>query len=1058
MKISDLELKLLKNISRVSLINGTKILESNRIIRVSGKNINGLYNLYGKIKGDNTIINYNPHIRIDLKNGEILLTKCECHNFESENTYNSIFICEHLAAIIIKFFDKAKKQIKVKNTYVKEQSRKDLSNNLINYIINKNIDKKQLEIDVALREVKDKSGDYFEASFFVGNTTKHLINIKEFIENIVGGKDFYIGKGLIYSPKNYCFNEQDESLINFIEEYLSICKNDFKGETIKIFPENLRSFLSIISEKKIKFKYDYQSYLCDIKKSKLPISFTLKKIKDDYVLTTKKVFPISLNNKMNVFLYDREIYISPINHLKAYGKLYKELKENKEIRIYNEVGIEKLNDLILLLDKISTEFNIEQDIINDLDNLIDFKFNFSKKLDEKICEVKIIKNKEEIDYSDKRLASDRILKMSRKIRNIESEFNKYRFYCVDKKFIFQGNDDEYYEFLKYGINHIKKIGEINYLKEKNNFKLYRSSDIKYFLNKDKEDNIKFSFSLDDLSKSDLHTMYNAWKEKKTYIKLDDGSFVNLEDEKVLNFLRLIENLNIDLIKEDDSYLIDENKLYYLNKRLNKEEFNIIGREVLNEISNKLDYINKEEFKVPKTLKASLREYQINGYKWLKSLSYLGFGGILSDEMGLGKTIQIISFLLSESNKKSLVITPTSLIYNWYEEFRKFAPSLKIGIVHGELKNRTKVLEDIKKYDVLITTYGTLRNDCLKYENIKFDNLIIDEAQNINNPKSKVTESVKSINAKIKFALTGTPIENNLIDLWSLFDFIMPGYIFSKEVFSKRFINKDEKSKQELRIMIKPYILRRLKRDVIKELPDKIENKFFVEMTTDQKKIYKTYIKDIQNKLKQIENSNNRITIFSYLTRLRQLCLDPSLIVEEYEGGSGKINIAKELIKKSIENNHKILLFSQFTSVLYKVCNELKNEKIEYLYLDGSTPSKERIRLVEEFNNNKELKIFLISLKAGGTGLNLTSADMVIHFDPWWNPAIEEQATDRAHRIGQKNVVQVIKLITKESIEEKILLLQEDKKSLIEDIITGELKEDGLLNKLNKDELLELFKI
>ncbi|MBW6410560.1 DEAD/DEAH box helicase [Clostridium sp. YB-6] len=1058
MKISDLELKLLKNISRASLIKGRKILESNRIIRVSGKNINGIYNLYGKIKCDSNIINYNPHLRIDLKSGKILLTKCECFNLELEDNCNSIFICEHLASIIIKFFDKAKKQIELKNRYIKEQSKKDLSNNLIDYITKENRDKKQLEIDVALKEVKDKSRDYFEASFFVGITTKNLINIKEFIECVINRKNFYIGKGLNYNYKNHYFNEEDENLINFIEEYLSICKNDFKGDAIKIFPENLRSFLNIISGKKIKFKYDYQSYLCDIKKTNLPISFTLKKIKDNYVLRTKKIFPIPLNNKMNVFLYDREIYISPINHLKAYSKLYKEFKENKEIRIYQDVDIEKLNNLILLLDEISTEFNIDQDIINDLDKLIDFKFNFSKKLDKKNCEVKIIKNKEEIDYSDERLIFDRIFKMSRKIKNIERELNKYRFYYIDRKFIFQGNDDEYYEFLKSGINHIKKIGEINDLKEMKDFKLYNSADIKYFFNKDKEENVKFSFLLSDLSNKDLNTIYNAWKEKRTYIKLEDGSFVNLEDEEVLNFLRLIENLNIDLIKEDDSYLIDENKLYYLNEKLNKEGLNIKGKEVLNEVLDKLNYINKEEFRVPKNLKASLREYQTNGYKWLKSLSYLGFGGILSDEMGLGKTIQIIAFLLSESNTRSLVITPTSLIYNWYEEFRKFAPSLKIGIVHGELKNRTKVLEDIKKYDVLITTYGTLRNDCLKYENIKFDNLIIDEAQNINNPKAKVTEAVKSIDAKIKFALTGTPVENNLIDLWSLFDFIMPGYLFTKEVFSKKFINKEEKSKQELRIMIKPYILRRLKSDVIKELPDKIENKFFVEMTTDQKKIYKIYIKDIQNKLKQIENSNNRITIFSYLTRLRQLCLDPSLIIEEYKGGSGKINVAKELIKKSIENNHKILLFSQFTSVLHKVCDELKNEKIEYLYLDGSTTSKERIKLVEEFNNNEKLKIFLISLKAGGTGLNLTSADMVIHFDPWWNPAIEEQATDRAHRIGQRNVVQVIKLITKESIEEKILLLQDDKKALIEDIITGELKEERLINKLGREELLDLLMI
>ena len=373
----------------------------------------------------------------------------------------------------------------------------------------------------------------------------------------------------------------------------------------------------------------------------------------------------------------------------------------------------------------------------------------------------------------------------------------------------------------------------------------------------------------------------------------------------------------------------------------------------------------------------------------------------------------------------------------------------------EIKKKEFLQKNINEYDVLLTTYGTLRNDYNLYEDINFDYCIIDEAQNIKNSLSQSSEVVKKLNAKVKFALTGTPIENNLMELWSLFDYIMPGYLYSKKKFQDKFI-KNEKGIIELKKYIKPFILRRLKNDVMSELPDKIEKRYVVEMTKEQKKVYKTYIDNIKNKMKEKDLIKDKITIFSYLTKLRQLALDPGILVDGYIGGSGKIDVTVDLINEFINNNHKILLFSQFTSVLDSIKTIFDAEGIEYFYLDGSTKASERVSLVNEFNNSNKVKVFLISLKAGGTGLNLTSADVVIHFDPWWNPAIEDQATDRAHRFGQKNVVEVIKLISKGSIEEKIIKLQESKKEIINEIMNGNYTNGGFLSSLDADEIKELF--
>ena len=477
--------------------------------------------------------------------------------------------------------------------------------------------------------------------------------------------------------------------------------------------------------------------------------------------------------------------------------------------------------------------------------------------------------------------------------------------------------------------------------------------------------------------------------------------------------------------------------------------------MVKDICDKFKSVENVKLDIPSNLNATLRDYQISGLQWLNTLNHYNFGGILADEMGLGKTLQTIAFLLTQKGKKSLIVTPTSLIYNWNIEFEKFAPDMSVLLIHGSKKEREDNLKDLDKYDVIITTYGTLRNDLENYENIVFDYCVIDEAQNIKNPVALSTEAVKSINAKMRFALTGTPIENNLLELWSIFDFVMPGYLYNRNKFQNIFISSEDNTKN-LKKLIKPFVLRRTKKEVMKELPPKIEKNFFVELNKDQRKIYSAYIQDVQEKMKDINLKKDKITILSFLTKLRQLCLDPRVLLDDYTKKSSKVDACLDILEESIQHNHKILLFSQFTSVLKNLGQELDKNNITYSYLDGQTNAKERLKLVDEFNETDNSKVFLISLKAGGTGLNLTSADVVIHFDPWWNPAVEDQASDRAHRFGQKNVVEVIKLIAKGTIEEKILKLQENKKDLIDEFINGDLSNGNVLKSLSDTEIIDLF--
>lgn len=561
--------------------------------------------------------------------------------------------------------------------------------------------------------------------------------------------------------------------------------------------------------------------------------------------------------------------------------------------------------------------------------------------------------------------------------------------------------------------------------------------------------MNMKLDIDGVDSNEYRDIFSSYKNNNRLYRMKNGAYLDLKDKDLEQAFKLIDILNI--YNDFDNMKIPNNKAIYLEKLIEDEDLNFVkGSKYVSNVVKKFKKVKSESYQTPKDLNATLRDYQVSGFEFFKTLSDYEFGAILADEMGLGKTIQTIAFLLSNKDKKSIVITPTALIYNWKSELEKFAPTLKVGILHAVKSEREKILDNIDNYDVLLTTYTTYKNDMDKYKNINFDYCIIDEAQNIKNPDAIITKAIKNVNAKVRFALTGTPIENNLMELWSIFDFIMPGYLYNKSKFKSIFVNND-KNIIELKKLIKPFILRRTKKEVIKELPDKIEQKIIIDLEKEHKRAYKGYVNLITRKIK--ENNQDNITVFSYLTKLRQLCLSPELMVKNYQGKNSKLDVLINIINDSSDD--KILVFSQFTKVLEVIGKRLNEENIPYSYLDGKTSAKDRVKLVEEFNTNNN-KVFLISLKAGGTGLNLTSANIVVHFDPWWNPAVEDQASDRAHRIGQKNVVNVIKLIAKDTAEERVINLQETKKELIEDVINGNLDNSATLKNLSKDDIIDLF--
>ena len=627
-------------------------------------------------------------------------------------------------------------------------------------------------------------------------------------------------------------------------------------------------------------------------------------------------------------------------------------------------------------------------------------------------------------------------------------------------------DDELYELKVFGIDALNKYGKVLGSEAFNNIRIYKKPSTGMGVSV-KSNLLQLEFLSQDMSAEELANIVTSYRKKKKYYRLKTGAFIDMDSEYMESFNEMLNVLEIspkDL--RTGALTVPLYRSLYIDEMMETHEELVERRdESFRNLIEKFDNIKSMDFAPPKEVENTLRSYQREGFKWLRSVEELGFGGILADDMGLGKTLQIIALLIDAKKngrlKKALIVCPASLVYNWSEEISKFDTEgkLSVSVLAATREERQKSLEEHDGVDIYISSYDTLRRDISLYHDMKFSHQIIDEAQFIKNQNTGVAKAVKTVKANVKYALTGTPIENRLSELWSIFDYIMPGFLYSYNLFRTKYENtivKDgnEESAKLLSKMISPFVLRRLKSEVAMDLPDKIEEIRVSRFDKEQQLAYDTEL----TKLKKVlygdrEYNSTKMIILAEITKLRQICCDPGLIFDNYTGESAKLETCIDLVKSGIEAGHKILLFSQFTSMFDIISKRFEKENISSYVITGSTSKEKRIKLVNDFNND-DTNVFLISLKAGGTGLNLVGADIVIHYDPWWNFAAQNQATDRAHRIGQKNKVTVYRLIAKGTIEEKIVKLQETKKDLADKVLNFE--EGVSLANISKEELLELL--
>lgn len=786
--------------------------------------------------------------------------------------------------------------------------------------------------------------------------------------------------------------------------------NILKNVEFKIHEEEIRKLLFTLINSSVLINIESMEYNCKVLKESLPLKFSIKKDDNKIKLQTIKTHIIALDNKKTIFIYNNNVYIPPINQCKTYAPLYDILDK----KYYTYVKEKSLNKVIKILNCIG-QLNLSDEV----------KEYLSKQCN---IELLIYKEKESIYCKFNVLEKNKYLLNTSKIKFIEEILFANKFTKKGVEYLFLGEDEDLYSLLN---TNIYNYCNLIISKELGNISILTKDKITSSITEDKE-KMSFYLSFENIDNAEIEEAIKSYNAGNDFYKFTNNQFINFKNEYFSSLMKMLSFVNYkgEILELDLGY-----------SELIKSSVDNI------EIIKKAEEEEKE-INIPCNLKAKLRDYQKEGLNFLQNKKDKGLFGILADEMGLGKTVQTISYILNNKKDKTLIITPTSLVYNWEAEFKKFAPQLDVVCIYGNKSKRNKYLEDLSKYSVILTSYGTINMDIEFYKNVKFDNLIIDEGQIIKNPKAIVTKNVKSINSKTKFVLTGTPFENNYLELWSIFDFLKPGYLFSEKEFKNKFLH-DKDNIKYLKMMIKPFILRRTKKQVLKELPDKIERIYYVKMTDEQRKYYNTKFKKFTKEAKAM---NNSISVLALLTKLRQIALDPSIIDDYYYGGSGKINAAMEIINKCNIDNKKIIIFSQFTSLLDRLKERLNKNNINFYYLDGKTKSNTRVSLCDDFNNN-DINVFLISLKAGGTGLNLTSAQTVLHFDPWWNPQIENQATDRAHRIGQKNQVEVIKLIAKDTIEEKIQYLKEEKSNIFNYLMNY-----NEVSSVSIVELLEIFNV
>lgn len=1051
----------------ITYARGLQYYKDGRIINATYSNANKQYRLV--VKG-----NYNYSVTVDEQEDGTFDYNCNCPSRLKDQG-----ACKHVVAALL-FVLKHQEHtmlVEAKNP----EERKVMT--LLDYFIAQEDsvlvgETFGLEVIISIPSIiKGESGRSY-VSLRGGSGRRYKIQtIKKFLSDMYHHESFAIGKEFKFVSGESTFDSTSLKILDYLLGIYEIQEVIDSTHFSRIFAKSQIAFtknmmiklLDIISSKSLTLEL-YGKLYTDVtfKKGNPKVSYQLTIDEDSISIDyqgKEAVLPITDSGEL--LFYDGTIYLPDKKFIRNYKPFYNSLGKDKDPLVFR--GESKTSFLEHVLPRISE--TMELDIPEELKSRyitcdMEAKLYFDKYKNGIKAELKYKYGEYEFNSFENASAGSYIVVRQReKEDEIITELLQEGFVPY-KNFYLLKDEDKIYDFLTSRVMELEGKAGLFYSEDFRRLGIRNPGSFKAGVRINSEFNmLELDMSFDEVPKEELNELLHSFQIKKKYYRLKNGSFINLEDKTISEVSNILNSLSVNDKKfNQDLLLLEKHHAVYLDKAFANKELVLERDRDFMALADKIANPAKTEYVLPEGILAELRPYQLTGYKWLKTLSDNELGGILADDMGLGKTLQSIVYIVSNMNKNkrthTLIVCPTSLVFNWQDEIENFAPHLKALVVTGTPVERQELIAAYEDFDVLITSYPLIRRDVTIYEKIDFHTVFIDEAQFIKNDSSMNAKSVKRLRAKHRFALTGTPIENSLSELWSIFDFIMPDYLNSHskfvETYEKPILKEDAEVLTDLHQHIEPFILRRMKKDVLTELPDKYETKMLTELSEGQKLVYLSFLESIRSELhSEIEENGvekSRIKILAALTRLRQICCHPSTFIENYQGGSGKLELLMEVIPEAIANDHRILVFSQFTSMLRIIENELKDLDIPYFYLEGSTPTQDRNEYVKRFNAG-EGKVFLISLKAGGTGLNLTGADTVIHYDPWWNPAVEDQATDRAYRIGQHNKVHVMKLITKGTIEEKIFKLQRKKKELSDSVISSK---EVFINTLSREELEELF--
>lgn len=1021
-----------------------------------------------------SVFNHIQKCSLEIKDNKVVSYKCACP-FNDQDS-----MCGHLGAVIMKLneleindfpFEYQSEKLEKMKEIEKENQRQRRKAQLrqlahtSSRLIDLNKNHYQTELQLSINNEKYDltpfiylQDDEINVDYRVGNEKKYVVkNITEFIDRINHQENYKYGKSLefVHSEKN--FTENALKQIDFMKKAISFRSQDI--EDYNYYYEPIKRNIPI-DKRLLDELYEINKENLSFGEVEPELRLYINKEEDFYVIR------VSINQEM--FIGNKHGYRYEMNN----GKFYMErivLDEEGNIARFLESIIENEGQLIVLEEQyhdfykyvllpILSYFEVFDQSQEEIPTYDEIKIYGDIDDDQMIYfqPVYVDENQNRVyGFNDQLMTTYQQDLVEKYIERYASSIDtkKHRAY-------FDTNSQTTYEFIFEGLDYLKQYGDV-YVSEalkrvgkKISYNLHVGVSIE-------NDLLKFDISSHEIPKKELQAVLNQYRRKKKFYRLKNGEILYLDSPDLEELSQFMDDYHIDVKDIDDGeFSMNKQRMLAIDEENDFEYVELDREESFVETLDRFKSASQKEYPLSKDYENILRDYQKEGYVWLHTLKDYGFNGILADDMGLGKTLQIITLLDSlETPRPSLVVCPSSLIYNWEDEVHKFSNKLPVTCITGNIQTRSELIKEIKQ-GLYVTSYDYMRRDFELYQGIEFEYVILDEAQYIKNQKTKNAQSVKTLKTRHKLALTGTPIENSLAELWSIFDFLMPQYLYNyhhfKETYEIPIIkNEDQQKQAKLKQLVEPFILRRTKKDVLTELPDKIENNVIIPFTPEEEKVYLANLSTINSELQSAIQVNHidKIQILAMMTRLRQLCCDQRILYKDIIEPSSKLKACMDIIETAKENNQKVLLFSSFTKSLDLIEAELRKKDISYYVLTGSTTKIKRHQLVNAFQND-QTTVFLISLKAGGTGLNLTSASTVIHYDPWWNMSAQNQATDRAYRIGQTNNVQVYKLIMKNSIEEKIQKLQEQKQDLSNMFIENN---NGSITQMSTADIIDLFK-